>query len=415
MSVPFSLLLALIPAQDSPWAGAPLEYGERVSHDPVAVLSARIEAGEVSLADDERFGLLPALLEALDVPIESQTTVFSRTSFQAKRISPRRPRALYFSDDVYVGYVPGSRTYELTGMDAELGPVFYTLRESAGFERQTHTCLQCHAPSSNGDMPAHLVRSVHPDQAGMPVLRAGTSFVDHTTPYEGRWGGWYVTGAPENMRHLGNQMLAEGEERLDPAASVHGDLTELCMTDSYLAATSDIVALLVLEHQTHVQNVLARAGYDARRALYDQRALNGALGNPPEARLGSTETRLDVAVRRVVKALLMVGEPPLPGPIGAESAFTDLFQARGRRGPQGRSLRDLDLKQRLFRYPLSYLIHSPSFSGLPEVLRERIWLELWLVLQGIREDDEYDALSRGDRETLLVLLAETRDDLPGYW
>ena len=316
---------------------------------------------------------------------------------------------------MYVGYVPGTGTYELTGMDAELGPVFYTLRESEGFERQTHTCLQCHAPSRNEGMPAHLLRSVHPDKTGMPVLRAGTSFVDHATPYEGRWGGWYVTGAPEDMRHLGNRVLAEGEERLEPAASVHDDLTELCMADSYPAATSDIVALLVLEHQAHVHNVLARADYDARRALYERRALNEALGNPPEARLGSTETRIDVAVRRVVKALLMIGEPPLPGPVGADSAFADLFQARGRRGSQGRSLRDLDLKERLFRYPLSYLIHSPSFSGLPEVLRERIWLELWLVLQGIREDEDYDTLSRSDRETLLVLLAETRGDLPGYW
>ena len=409
------LLLSLAPTQDAPWARAPLEYGERVSYDRVAALAKKMEAGEVTLARDEHLGLLPALLEALEVPVESQVAVFARTSFQAKRISPERPRAIYFSDDVYVGYVPGSPIYELTAMDPELGPVFYSLRESTGLKRETHACLQCHAPSHNDELPAHLVRSVHPDAEGSPILRAGTRFVDHATPYEERWGGWYVTGAPEDMPHMGNRTLAEGEERLAPEPSVVRDMAELCKTDPYPTTTSDLVALLVLEHQAHVQNVLAAAGYESRRALYDRAALNEALGNEPGARLRSTETRLAAAARRVVEALLMVGEPDLPGAVAERSAFAQSFEARGVLDDDGRSLRELDLDERLFRYPLSYLIHSPSFDGLPAELRERVWLELWLVLQGVRDDEAFDHLNKRDKAALYAHLSQTRDDLPSFW
>jgi hypothetical protein len=85
---------------------APVVLQDPRPGDRVARLAAELEAGERVLVAADRRQLLDALLAALEVPASSQTTVFSRTSFQAKRITPRHPRALYFSDDVYVAFVP---------------------------------------------------------------------------------------------------------------------------------------------------------------------------------------------------------------------------------------------------------------------------------------------------------------------
>jgi hypothetical protein len=411
------LLLSLAPAQEPPWAQAPLDYGANDSHDPVAELQGALATGTRKLARDPRSGLLPALLEALDVSADSQVTVFSRTSFQARRITPQRPRALYFNDQVYVGYVPGSRVLELTAMDPTEGPVFYTFTDSGPganpvLRRETHACLQCHAPSYNGELPAHLMRSVHPSSDGTPVLRAGAHRVDSSTPLDLRWGGWYVTGDTGELPHLGNRTLEQDQERLLPEASDHGDLTGLCDTEPYPRKTSDVVALLVLEHQTQVHDALTWAGYEARRALHYKRGLNLALGEPADSLVRSTEVRLDTAAEKAARALLSMDEAPLPNPVGAGSPFVPAFLARARRDSAGRSLRDLDLGTRLFRYRLSYLIHGPIFEGLPEPLRERIWLKLWLVLNGVEPSD----IPRAEREAILEILAATNgQELPSYW
>ncbi|MDA1266632.1 MAG: hypothetical protein O2816_16250, partial [Planctomycetota bacterium] len=365
--------------------------------------------------EDDR-ALLLSLLAALDVSVHSQTTVFSRTSFQPRRISPARPRGVYFNDEVYVGYVPGSGLFELTVMDPDQGLRFYTLtraEQGLAFQRETHSCLQCHAPSWNRERPAHLVRSVHPLPDGQAQLRAGTHLVDHRTPYEDRWGGWYVTGAPEGFAHLGNQLLGEDEERLAPAGVPRVDLEGLCDLAPYPVATSDLIALLVLEHQTHVHTVLATAGAQVRDALADQRELNRSLGRPDREPLRSTTVRIEGAGRRAAEALLFVGEPRLPVPIEGDSPFARSFLSRSLRDEDGRGLRDLELRTRLFRYRLSYLIHSPTFAALPAELRDRVWLELWMVLEDV--DGACRSLPMAECHTIRAHLEATRDDLPAYW
>ncbi|MEM9383285.1 MAG: hypothetical protein AAGB93_25300, partial [Planctomycetota bacterium] len=334
-----SILVALAPAADPAWAPTRFDDGPQPTIDRVARLDAALASGRRRLALDGEPVTLIEVLNALDVPASSQLAVFTRSSFQARRISPRRPRAIYFSDDVYVGYVPGSDVIELTAVDPTEGLVFYTLDRAAAvprFQRETHRCLQCHAPSRNREMPAHLVRSLHPESSGQPRLRAGSTHVDHATPYAERWGGWYVTGDAGALAHLGNQVLSEGRARLEPATGAHADLAEVIDVTRYAATTSDVVALLVMEHQTHAQNAIARAGHEARSALDYQRALNEALGDPPGTPVASTGTRLDAAAREVVDALLFAGEPPLPAPIGKDSAFAEEFQSRGPRDARGR-------------------------------------------------------------------------------
>lgn len=413
---------AQAPGQD--WALPPIEYGKNATTDRVALLKEAIDAGDFTWKElgraDARMPLsIEAVLEALDVSATSQTTVFSRTSMQAKQITPSHPRALYFSEDVYVGYVPRGDLIELTAVDKSEGLVFYTLdrrAERPSPKRETHRCLQCHAPPRAGGFPAHLLRSVHPAMSGEPRFASGTQRVDQTTPYASRWGGWYVTGDVGNMRHRGNQRLAEGQEEVEPSSEAHAALDELRVADVYPARTSDVVALLVLEHQTRAHNAIVWAGYEGRRALDYQRVLNDALGEAPGTPVASTDSRLERVSKRLVDALLHVDEPPLRSPLGKDSPFAGPFQSRGLRDERGRSLRDFDLKTRLFRYPLSYTIDSVAFRNLPAPVLELTWFRLKSVLRGSSTDPDAPKLSAKDREAILEILAATRaDQLPSDW
>jgi hypothetical protein len=209
------------------------------------------------------------------------------------------------------------------------------------------------------------------------------------------------------MAHLGNQVLGEEQERLGPRPGEHATLEGLCGLSPYLADTSDVVALLVLEYQTAAHNALTWAGYESRRALHYQRELNRELKEPVGTTVRSTERRLDVAAKKVLKALLLADEALLPNSVGEGSAFAAEFQAAGPSDSKGRSLRDLDLEERLFRYPLSYLIYSEVFAALPERLKERVWRELWRVLNDDPLSSDYPHLDAADRAAILEILKET--------
>ena len=104
----------------------PIKYSETQPNDPVAALQAKILSGEVSLGWDDKFGYLPAVLDAFKVPRASQMLVFSKSSLQRKNISPDNPRAIFFNDDVYIGYVPGAPLMEISAVDPLLGGTFYS-------------------------------------------------------------------------------------------------------------------------------------------------------------------------------------------------------------------------------------------------------------------------------------------------
>jgi hypothetical protein len=71
-----------------------IQYAQPPQDDPVARLAKRVESGEVKLDYDPRWGYLPALLKQFGLNIDSQILVFSKTSFQSTKISPRAPRAV---------------------------------------------------------------------------------------------------------------------------------------------------------------------------------------------------------------------------------------------------------------------------------------------------------------------------------
>src|SRR5205814_1425272 len=118
------------------------------ANDPVTALQRKIDTGEATLEFEGERGYLRSLLKNLDIPQSSQGLVFTKSSFQLSLISPKTPRAIYFNDDVYVGFVQQGPVLELASIDPKLGPVFYTLDQEKSdhphFEQRTNECLSCH-------------------------------------------------------------------------------------------------------------------------------------------------------------------------------------------------------------------------------------------------------------------------------
>ena len=264
----------------------PINYSTARADNPVTRLQQRIDAGEVKLPFTDDFGYLPAVLNELRVPTSSQMLVFSKTSLQRDRIAPRTPRAIYFNDDVYIGFCRLGEVMEVAVADPNLGNVFYTVTqepaEKPKFQRQTENCLSCHLSRHQG-IPALTVRSVYPDREGNPILSGGSFRTDHASPLKERWGGWYVTGTHGKQSHLGNLILPRRSVPDDLVNEDGLNVTSLkgrVDTGMYLTPHSDIVALMVLEHQTEMHNRIAAANYQTKLAHRDARE-----DAPPRQRL----------------------------------------------------------------------------------------------------------------------------------
>ena len=398
-----------------------IRYGVPAKRDPIAVLQKKLDAGQVQLSFDEKHGYLPAVLKALGVSQQTQMLVFSKTSFQFNRISPATPRALYFNDDVYVGWVQNGEVVEISAVDPERGAIFYSLdqRPSAKprFERRDE-CLQCHASPRTLGVPGHLVRSVYSDNEGFPQTQAGGFVTDHRSPFAERWGGWYVTGTHGEQRHLGNVVVEDKSHpdrlRVEAGANII-DLKGLVDASPYLTRHSDIVALTVLEHQTRMHNLFTRVSYETKVALRSQTEMNKALGRPAAEWSDSTKRRIYSPAEVLLRYLLFVEEPEFLSPVRGTSGLEHSFASNGPRDSQGRSLRDMDLKRKTFRYPCSYLIYSEAFDAIPQPAKDYLLRRLWEVLTGKDNSPDFKSLRREDRQAVLEILRETKKGLPGYW
>ncbi len=395
----------------------PISYGTAPFNDRITRLQQQVDAGEVRLEFDSKLGYLPAVLKALEIPASSQMLVFSQTSFQLRKISPSRPRAVYFSDDTYVGWVQFGDVVELSTVDPQQGAVFYTLDQEPVdrpvFVRDRGQCLTCHASSRTQGVPGHLVRSVYPDASGRPQLGSGTYTTDHASPFKHRWGGWYVSGTHGDLRHMGNVIA---RNRRDPdmldteSGANHVSLRDLVDTEPYLQPHSDIVALMVLEHQTQMHNFLTLANFEARHAMYYNQVMNEALERSDDHVSESTQRRIDSAAEKLVRYLLFVDEFELTSPIQGVSGFAEEFAARGPVDTQGRSLRQLQLQGRLFKYPCSYLIYSEAFDGLPAVVKRRVYQRLHAILSGQDTSNDFAHLTPADRRAIRDILHDTKPE-----
>jgi hypothetical protein len=365
--------------------------------DAVAALIGRLERGEARLDYRSPRGYLDALLAALDIDPASQILVYSQTSLQSDLIGPRTPRAIYFNDEVYVAFVQQA-PIEIASLDPNLGPVFYLLEQSAAarpkFSAELGGCLSCHDSYSlsGGGVPRLIVGSGYTGTLGQLVSHEGWILITDRTPLKSRWGGWYVTGRHGDQVHLGNMVIKTlyDFERLEELRAGNRDtLDGLFDVAPYLTDKSDIVALLVFQHQADVQNLITRLAYDARTPAENQAEL-------------VAET-----VERLLRAMLFVDAVEYTAPISGDSRFVEQFARRAARDPQGRSLRDFDLTRRLFRYPLSFVIDSPAFDALPAAAQRAFYGRLNEVLRGTDTSEDFAHLTAEDRSAILEILTAT--------
>jgi hypothetical protein len=403
-----------------PYSDAPINYRSEDVSDPVAKLERKIEKGEVTLKWDDDQGYLKSVLDLLKVPLESQTLVFSKTSFQYPKITPEHPRALYYNDDVYVGKVHDGKAIEVVSFDARQGAIFYLLDEhrldKPMFQRAELDCTQCHIAAGTRGIPGVLVRSVYAADTGILVPGAASFITDQNSPLSERWGGWYVDGQVA-AASMANATAIEAPTPVPgPVAAKLIPLTAPAYKASdYLRPGSDAVALLVLGHQTQMHNLITLTNYKTRIALY---ALQKS--SPDEAALPeATRQQFERPAEQLLRYLLFANEAPLAD-LNARAAlqaspFAQQFATRGPRDSRGRSLRDFDLGTRIFRYPCSYLIYSDAFDALPQPARDYVYHRLLQILSSQDQSPDFASVTAPDREAVLEILLETKPGLPQEW
>ena len=388
-----------------------IKYATAPLNNAVADVNRKLQAGTIQLSFDGRSGFLRSALDALQLPVDSQLLVFSRASLQGKQIDEQNPRAVFFNDRVALGWVRGGDIIEVAAHDESAGVVFYTLDQRADAPnppqfKRAFICLGCHMAGDTLGVPGLLMFSTtRPDPAqGFSLPR----FVDQTDSLGRRFGGWFVTGSTGSTTHMGNDVPALDGRGSREISSVEG----LFDADGYRTLSSDVVAHLVFTHQIGMTNLLTRAGWQARAA--------DPTLHPPFTAAPGEEDRIALMMTgvasEVVDHLLFVDEAKLTSKVRGLSGFAERFSTSGPRDRKGRSLYDLDLNQRLLKFPCSYLIYSPAFDALPPRAKDPIYRRLWEVLSGQERSERYQmALSHADRESIVEILRDTKKDLPGYF
>lgn len=389
--------------------------------DPMALLWKKIVDGEVKLDATSEKSFLESLLRELDIPIESQVLVFSKTSLQNSLISPSRPRAIYYNEECYIGWVRDGAV-EIIAMDPEKGAQFYILdppQHTKSGKPQllpSEQCLSCHEGTRTGRTKGVLVRSVYADDKGQPLLKYGSYVTGPESPLSQRWGGWYVTGTHGRDHHMGNVMASESGGAVllpqEKGANIT-NLKDFISTEGYLTDTSDIISLMVLEHQCVVHNAMNAAAHTATEAMWRQRSLQDAFGEPvTEEPQGSALSIMKNQALIVVKQLLFVDEYQLQddGVEGAES-FQNSFRRNRKESVEGRSLKDFQLRRRLFKYRCSYMVYSKTFDAMPKALKREIYVLLHQVLTGENKAEDFAHLSESERGHILQILMETKPEM----
>ena len=391
-----------------------IQYSTRVETTAVTALNRQLQDGDVRFAFDGRSGYLRSVLDAFKIAAESQVAVFAQNSSQGALIGPRSPRAVFFADSVAVGFVRGGTVLEVAAQDPQQGVIFYTLDQQPAEKpqfRRKNDCLACHLSWDTLGVPGLFVLSAFPLPEDKNAYATGFAS-DHRLDLEQRWGGWYVTGRPGTAHHMGNVFSVKGDgptsTGADGLASLEGQLD----LDGYPSSFSDVVALMVLEHQAYMTNLLTRVGWEARLASFEEGTPSPA---PPVRGRSTGAARVREAAQDLVDYLLFVDEAPLARRVQGSSAFAAKFSAQGPRDSKGRTLRDFDLERRLMRYPCSYMIYSAAFDALPASARDAIYQRMWQILSGQEQRPPYPRLALADRQAIVEILRDTKKDLPDYF
>ena len=236
----------------------PHNYWKAKLKDPMSLLLENVDDGRLKLVESNDYHLLENLLNELDIDKESQVLVFSKTSLQRAAVSSKNPRAIYFNDEIYLGWMPKGRI-EIASADPERGFVFYFQRpiddrKSQLFVRDK-VCLECHAGSATNFLPGPLGRSVFPNNNGRSLKSVDTyELIGHHVPLPERWGGWFVTGAHQSLKHMGNAVAYRtnnNELKLKKFTEDLG-LKRILKDSNYPHSGSDVAALLIFDHQVGI-------------------------------------------------------------------------------------------------------------------------------------------------------------------
>jgi len=382
------------------------DYHTRELNDPFTRLIEDFESGKREL--DKRSGkaFIASLLEHLDVPASSQLLVFSRTSLQTRHISGSNPRAVYFNEDVYIGYIPGGKV-EVISLDPDLGGIFYIFDKPKSDElpviERSGRCMNCHAVADTRRIPGLSMRSVIPGPNWGKLVSYRDKQIGHQIPFSERFGGWHVTGDPGISDHKGNLIGQKVGEKIVTEVIEPG--TEFDWS-AYPAETSDILPHLLLEHQSGFMNLVLEATYRARTY---QHFGKGKI-KPEEVAV------LHDLAEELVRYLLFADEAEFPaGGIRVDPQYREDFLADRREASNGISLKDLDLETRLFQHRCSYLIYSDVFQATSDLFRQRVYQLLDEAIRIEDPDPDFAYLPDTEKRAIRGILRETLDDLPDGW
>lgn len=382
-------------------------YWTRPLQDRFTRIQDDLAAGRLPLDYSSEKAYVGSLLQALEIPASSQMLLYSTTSLQLSLISPRNPRALFFNDDLYLGWIPGGKI-EIVSIDPELGGIFYIfdihLDGRPPAPERSKRCMNCHSNEDTRQVPGVVIRSVVPGQRGgsLDAFRRGDA--GHHIPLSQRFGGWHVTGAEGFEDHWGNLIgqFQDGEivrQPLEPGRQFDWD--------AYLAPSSDILPQLVHEHQAGFANRMTETLYLARHAMHEG---GGRLTNRVHIE------RLKQQADMLVAYLLFADEAALPpGGVAGDEAFAADFTRTRLADSRGRSLRDFNLKDRLFQHRCSYMIYSDAFRALPEPFKGHVYRRLGQALDPAASDPLSAHLSAAEKTAIREILRETLADLPPGW
>lgn len=404
----------------------PHHYLSHDLKDPVSSFLAKLNRGEIAVNEANGKPLLTRLLKEFEIPKSSQVLVFTKTSLQRDQVSAQNPRALYFNEDVYLGWMPGARI-EVASIEPTVGPIFYLQRpldrSKDRLFRRNRGCLGCHAGSATNFIPGLLGQSTYPTLSGRSVGVVRTfERVGHDIPYQERWGGWMVTGLGlERLPHMANAIATRTPggghqlERKTEGAKAQ-DLDVFFPHTTHLVPGSDFLAMLAHDHQISAHYYMNVAQYKLRQALFDNQMAQDS-GNETFALMKrSSKKDIDESIGWLLRYFLFANEAPLGGNvIQGHGKYRVDFMANKRVSRSGKSLKDLDLKDRFLKYRLSYMIYSNAFEGLQKALKDEFYTQLWIILTEPEGVKGYKHLSEEEKAAIIEIVADTKKGLPKIW
>mgnify|MGYP006995471386 CR=1 FL=1 len=412
----FSLPLAQtsLEAQEKPkvpvieFKAAPHDYLQHEPTDRFAGLLKKLRSGEIQLDTTDDKTLLTSLLKALDIPVSSQMLLFSATSLQSEIINPRNARALYFNEDTYVGFVPGGKI-EIISMDPTHAAIFYI------FERlqpggplplisRSDKCFNCHAGNATKRVPGLIAESVLPMLSGASLETYRRDEQGHQIPLENRFGGWHLTGGHHLTETHANLMgVTRASSGFTKMPVEPGKLWDI---NRHLLPTSDILPHLVHEHQIGFENRVFHAAYLMRQLVAEGR------GDLPM----SAKPTVEELANELAQYILFANEAKLPRQgIDGDPNFIREFQRNQKPLSNGASLKQFDLKTRLFKYRASYMLYTESWQQLPKILKERVYYKMAEGLRDQNPSPDYAHIPAEEKKAIRIILKETLPGLPSWW